>query len=87
MIERLLTFLNRLPDDKVRHFAGGALIASACIVLGLPLWLAAAAVLIAAFGKEAYDYYHPKTHTPDPLDALATLLGGATVLLPIFLTR
>ena len=86
MIASLLTFLNGIPDDKVRHFAGGALIALACIVLGLPLWLAAAAVLIAAFGKEAYDYYHPKTHTPDLYDALATLLGGATVLIPLYLT-
>lgn len=86
MIARLLTFLNAIPADKVRHFAGGALIASACIVLVLPLWLAAAAVLIAAFGKEAYDAAHPENHTPDLFDALATLLGGATVLLPLYLT-
>ena len=86
MIARLLTRLDAIPADKVRHFAGGAVLTCALYVLGLPFWLAAAAVIASALGKEAYDAAHPENHTSDLYDALATILGGATVLLPLYLT-
>lgn len=85
MIARLLSFLNTIPADKLAHFAGGAVLASAGLMVGLPVWLVTYLLIVIALGKEAYDYFHPD-HTPDVFDALATMLGGATVLLPTFLT-
>jgi hypothetical protein len=38
------------------------------------------AVLVVAFGKEVYDYYHRQAHTPDGADAIATIVGGIVVL-------
>lgn len=94
MIERLLTFLNAIAADKVRHALLGAAGSSVCVSL-LLLWLpllwavgiTTILLLAAALGKERYDAAHPDTHTSDPFDALATLLGGLLVLLPVLLTN
>lgn len=94
VIERLLTFLNAIPDDKVRHALLGAAGVSACasvLLLWLPLlWavgLTAILLIAAALGKERYDAAHSEIHTADPFDALATLLGGLLVLIPVLLTH
>ena len=72
--------LPTLPSDKANHLAYGAAIA--CIG-GLHSVLAGAAMCLAfAVGKEIYDFVS-KSGTPDPLDAAATLAGGALVLLPL----
>jgi hypothetical protein len=58
--------------DKVLHFIVGGLVALSPVEPMI-------AVLVVAFGKEIYDYYSPK-HTCDGSDALATLVGGLTIL-------
>lgn len=77
-----------LPYDKALHALAGAAIFSAAYTLfhlaALPaLEIAAAAVVLAAVGKEIYDYIHCDRHTPDPMDALWTVAGGVVVALPL----
>lgn len=81
----------KLERDKQLHIAAGAAIllivwAIAAFGAHLPLptalFLARSAVLVAAVGKEVWDSYHPN-HTPDPMDAAATVLGGEIVALGI----
>lgn len=77
-----------IPHDKSLHALVGGCIFSAAYVLfsiaGLPaLHIAAGAVVVAAVGKEVYDRIHRDKHTPDGMDALATLAGGAVVALPL----
>jgi hypothetical protein len=71
-----------LPADKANHLAYGA--ALAC--LGGFHSVLAGALLCATFaiGKEVYDQAR-KTGAPEVLDAVATLAGGALVLLPLAL--
>ena len=72
--------LPTLPADKANHLAYGAAIASSG---GLHSVLAGAALCVAfAVGKEIYDFVS-KQGNPEPLDAAATLAGGALVLLPL----
>lgn len=59
--------------DKFQHFVLGALVAFSPVY---PL----AAVLIVAFGKELYDFYHKDKHTCDAMDAIATIVGGLVVI-------
>jgi len=66
--------LSRIQNlDKVAHLGFGAIAALSPIY---PI----AAILIVAFGKEVYDYFHPDKHTCDGLDAIATIVGGLTML-------
>lgn len=62
--------------DKITHTLAGAAIAAALLPFGLiPALLA---VVIAAVGKELWD---AQGHgTPDRIDALATVAGGAAML-------
>ena len=62
--------------DKITHALAGAAIAAALLPFGVIL--AALAVLVAAAGKEVWD---AQGHgTPDRIDALATVAGGAAML-------
>ena len=65
-----------LAIDKITHTLAGAAIAAALLPWGvIPAMLA---VLVAAVGKEVWD---ARGHgTPDNIDALATILGGAAML-------
>lgn len=66
--------LNRITNyDKLFHLGFGA-------VAALSPWYPMVAVLVVAFGKEVYDYYHRQAHTPDGADAIATIVGGIVVL-------
>lgn len=74
--------------DKSLHALVGAAIFSAAYTIftlaGLhALHIAAGAVVLAAVGKEVYDRIHRDRHTPDPVDALATIAGGVVVALPL----
>lgn len=42
-------------------------------------------VIAIAFGKEVYDYLHRDKHTPELMDALATIAGGFLVNLPVYI--
>ena len=62
--------------DKVSHFCVGMSIVAILYPFGiLP---AAAATMIAAVGKEVWDSYG--NGTPDVMDAVATIVGGASLL-------
>jgi len=61
-----------IPTDKILHFLGGAVIS---LVFGGG-WLGVAAALVVGIGKELWDLAHPKAHTADAWDAVATVLGG-----------
>lgn len=74
MIEKLLKFFNSLPPDKAMHIIVGFVIFAVAHLYSANL--AVILVVLAAVGKEAYDYRHKLFHTPDPLDALATIFGG-----------
>ncbi|WP_377153657.1 hypothetical protein ACFJIX_18850 [Roseateles sp. UC29_93] len=77
-----------IPHDKALHaFAGVVLFAIArgvVLVLGAAAVEAAiaacAVVVIAACAKEAYDLHHRAKHTPDLVDAAATVIGGLIAL-------
>ena len=62
--------------DKITHILAGAAIAATLLPLGvLPALLA---VVVAAVGKELWD---AQGHgTPDHIDALVTVAGGAAML-------
>jgi len=80
----MLSFLTRIPDDKLRHYLAGSLAASGgglhSVLLGALLCAA------LAIGKEVYDRVS-KRGTPDLLDVVWTLIGGAAVLLPLAVWR
>lgn len=61
--------------DKLEHFGVGAAIAIVGTLVSSP-WYALAAVVVAAIGKETYDYFHPDTHDCDIWDAISTTVGG-----------
>lgn len=76
-----------IAHDKKLHFIAGAVI---CLVVGLAVIPVAGFIVAAIVGmaKELYDTAHPKTHTADPIDFVATALGGAIVaLVLIFIER
>lgn len=74
-----MNFLDKIPADKVQHFGLGGLIGLLVGVVN-PI-LALILVGITAVGKEVYDYlsskYFKQVHTPEVLDAVATVAGGA----------
>lgn len=78
-LETLLRKLGQIPHDKVMHFAGGAILAGLGGLLSpsVSLWLVVAAAVL----KEVYDGTLGRKygHASDPLDALATVLGGLPV--------
>ena len=80
----MLDFLTRIPEDKLRHYLAGSLAASGgglhSVLLGALLCAA------LAIGKEVYDRVS-KRGTPDLLDVVWTLIGGAAVLLPLAVWR
>ena len=68
--------MQKMPIDKIAHTLAGAAIAAALLPLGvIPALLA---VIAAAVGKELWD---AQGHgTPDHIDALVTVAGGAAML-------
>lgn len=71
MIEKILTYLNSIPSDKIAHCLGGVILFAIGQLFGQGLALA----VIGAVVKELYDRQHAN-HTPDVWDAVATILGG-----------
>ena len=78
LINKLIGWLNAIAKDKYQHFAVGAVIASAALIVAVPLgaWLpllvSMVAVMTAAVVKERK--IDPKA---DMQDILWTLAGGA----------
>lgn len=62
--------------DKIAHFLAGAVISAALFPWGyVP---ATVATVFVAIAKEVLDRY--TNGTPDKMDAIATIIGGITVL-------
>ena len=80
-----MNFLMRIPHDKMGHMIAGVLVFLLALLLGVTIWIAMGVVLAVAVGKEIYDYFHPKIHTADPLDAIATVILAAMITVVIFL--
>lgn len=74
MIEQILKAIY-LPQDKANHVMWGAALFAAFHFYSAPA--AFALVVLVAVLKEVYDGLHPKTHSVDVYDALATVAGGA----------
>jgi len=75
LIESLIRLLNSIPADKVFHFASGVILfASTVHFIGSFYSM----IVVASIGiiKEVYDMMHKDKHTPDFMDALATIIGG-----------
>ena len=62
--------------DKIAHFLAGSTIAAALLPFGIVV--AAFAVIVAAAGKEMWDAHGHGT--PDRMDAIATIIGGALLI-------
>jgi hypothetical protein len=77
--------LPTLPADKANHFVYGAVIAALGLMVHSPE-AGAMACLIFAVGKEAADRISGAGN-PELADALATVAGGAAVLLPALAPR
>ncbi|MDH0866458.1 hypothetical protein [Mitsuaria sp. GD03876] len=79
-----MKLLERIPHDKALHCLGGVVAfgvtRSAALAFGVTAVEAAiaasAVVVIVGCAKEAYDLHHRAKHTPDLLDAAATVIGG-----------
>lgn len=77
--------MNRPPPDKLGHAILGALVgaitAAVVRLIGYDWIIAGIAGTVAAglvgVAKEFYDHLHPKTHTVETADALATFAPGA----------
>lgn len=66
----------KIPIDKITHALAGAAIAAALLPWGVII--AMMVVISAAVGKELWD---AQGHgTPDRIDALVTVAGGAAML-------
>jgi hypothetical protein len=80
MIEKVLSFLNNIPDDKVRHsYMGMVIFTLTCLFA--PTSYAFVLLVLIALGKEVYDYIHPNIHTCDKWDFVATVFGALPVII------
>lgn len=80
IITKIVGRLNRIPSDKYKHFAVGAVLAAVVLLVGalvLPKWAAVSTSMIvvglAGAAKEIYD------DRSDRSDIFATSLGGLVV--------
>ena len=72
MIEKILTYLNLIPTDKMAHCLGGVIL----FAIGQLFKAGFLLVIVGAIGKEIYDYFNKENHTPDAWDVVATVAGG-----------
>ena len=81
----MIDLLDKIPEDKQKHIAVGVLLG---LALGAHFLIAVVVILIAALGKEAYDYIYnmfiSDVHDVDLYDSLATIGGGAVGIVLIY---
>lgn len=65
--------------DKFYHFCAGMMIYIFFNIF-FNNWLSIIPVIVIGAGKEVYDYYSKKGN-PEWLDFIATVIGGAVILL------
>jgi len=73
--------------DKQAHTLGGAVIVLAMTAANQSLTRSLIICALLALAKEIYDAYHPKTHTKDAWNFLATCAGGAIAALFVFVIK
>lgn len=69
-----MKIVSYVPHDKAIHLIAGVLLYALFHFVSDLLGLVV--VLAAALGKEVYDYFNKDRHTPEWMDAVATVLGG-----------
>ena len=79
-----MNFLNNLARDKALHMIGGMLIWILIIAFGFSMIIAQLVVLAAAISKELYDKLHPKKHTADLWDIIATISLSGLITLVLY---
>ena len=65
-----------IAQDKANHFIYG-LLTFTVTQAAFGILIAAVVTALVAAAKEGYDFLHKDVHTPDFMDFLATVLGGA----------
>ena len=79
-LEKLFMSIGKLPYDKALHMLVGVVVfAVVYLIVG---WYALLGVVVVATAKEVYDYFTPN-HTVDWKDAMATIIGGLLVAIPL----
>lgn len=63
-------------NDKLLHFLAGIFIVGFCYLLLPNIEIAFFIAIGFGFGKEVYDYFHPKSHSAEFMDLLATAYGA-----------
>lgn len=81
MLEKILGTLNRVPCDKVKHFAIGSLIFGITSIFLSPINSFIILFIIATL-KEVYDFYH-ENHTSEFWDFFSTIAGCFPVIINI----
>lgn len=80
IITKIIGWLNRIPADKYKHFAVGASLAAAVLLVGaliLSKWAAvSASMIIVGLAGAVKEIYDDRT---DRSDIFATCLGGLAV--------
>ena len=83
IITKIVGWLNRIPADKYKHFAAGAAIAAAVLLVGaliLSKWAAvSASMIIVGLVGAAKEIYDDRDDRTDRSDIFATSLGGLAV--------
>ena len=72
-------------NDKLMHFLVGIIIATAVIVGTGSIIYSVVMVTAVAIAKEIYDSFHPKTHTAELLDVIATVAGCIPVIIAVLM--
>lgn len=80
IITKIVGWMNRIPADKYKHFAVGASLAAAVLLVGALILLKWAAVstsmIVVGLAGAAKEIYDDRT---DRSDIFATCLGGLAV--------
>ena len=63
-----------LPHDKTLHVIAGVVVYAVAHFVSPVVGFGA--VVSAGIGKEIYDLFHRDKHTPEVMDAVATIAGG-----------
>lgn len=80
LLNKIVGWMNRIPADKYKHFAVGASLAAAVLLVGaliLPKWAAVStSMIVVGLAGAAKEIYDDRT---DRSDIFATCLGGLAV--------
>ena len=83
-LNKLLRLPEMVPCDKRIHALVGTVIAAVLLSIGLAVYVVLIVIVIIAWGIEVYQLV-TKSGQYDNWDAVAVVLGGLLVILPILL--